>query len=69
MSKGCGGSVKKTTKTKSQIDVGAVQEGNSNLGGLDLEGAKDVGYWIDGFLFKLYSYVEDMLVKESVFPF
>ena len=38
MSKGCGGSVKKTTKTKSQIDEGDVKEGNSNFGGLEARG-------------------------------
>ena len=65
--------LQQAAKTTDQIEGGAIQEGDGDLGEIDdlqgTEGGKAEGHWVDGFLFKSYTHAEDMPAMEPVLTF
>ena len=65
--------LQQAAKTTDQIEGGAIQEGDGDLGEIDdqegTEGGKAEGHWVDGFLFKSYIHAEDMPAMEPVLTF
>ena len=60
--------LQQAAKTTDQIQGGAIQDGDGDLGEIDdlqgTEGGKAEGHWVDGFLFKSYIDAEDMPAME-----
>ena len=65
--------LQQAAKTTDQIEGGAIQEGDGDLGEIDdlqgTEGGKAEGHWVDGFLFKSYIDAEDMPAMEPALTF
>ena len=67
--------LQQAAKTTDQIEGGAIQEGDGDLGEIadsdqeGTEGRKAEGHWVAGFLFKSYIHAEDMPAMEPVLTF